>query len=289
MHADSMVARMEVTERVSASGSLLTAAERRVAHVVLDRPQLVAFGTVADLARHADVGAATVVRLAAKLGYDGFSALQDSIQQDLARQLRPAVERIRELGNQHPSDRHRDIVVANVVATIDAVEPRAIEQAVDLLADTNRPVLVLVGDAAGGVGSQFVHDLSALRPGVELVWGPDVAVRRQLAVSPPDSVVVAIDMRRYERWVLEAVDLAHARGLTIIALSDGPLSPLATNATLAFTLAAGSVSPFESQIGTLALLELLVAVAAERLRPSAMPRLEQAEQAWIDGCTLTTS
>ncbi|CAN5573864.1 MurR/RpiR family transcriptional regulator [soil metagenome] len=280
---------MEVTERVSATGSLLTAAERRAAQVVLDRPQLVAFGTVADLARHADVGAATVVRLAAKLGYDGFSALQDSIQQDLLRQLRPAVERIRELGDEQPSDRHRDTVVANVIATLDAVEPGSVDQAVDLLTDVDRPVLVLVGDAAHGVGRQFEHDLSALRPGVAMIWGPDVAVRRQLAVCPPDSVVVAIDMRRYERWVLEAAELAHTRGLTIVALSDGPLSPLAANATLAFTLAAGSVSPFESQIGTLALLELLVAIAAERLRPLAVPRLEQAEQAWNDGHTLTTS
>ena len=56
------------------AGSQLTAAERRVAQVVLARPQLVGFGTVADLAEAASAGAATVVRLAAKLGFDGFTA-----------------------------------------------------------------------------------------------------------------------------------------------------------------------------------------------------------------------
>ena len=35
-------------------------------------PQVVGFGTVADLADAADAGAATVVRLANKLGYDGL-------------------------------------------------------------------------------------------------------------------------------------------------------------------------------------------------------------------------
>ena len=71
-------------------------AERRVAEVVLEHPQLVAFGTVADLAERSGSGAATVVRLATKLGFDGFTALQASVQHDLARQLRPAAERIRE-------------------------------------------------------------------------------------------------------------------------------------------------------------------------------------------------
>ena len=89
----------EVDSRVT-DGGKLTAAERRVAQAVLERPQLVAFGTVADLAAQAGAGAATVVRLAAKLGFDGFTALQSSVQDDLARQLRPAVERIRELADR---------------------------------------------------------------------------------------------------------------------------------------------------------------------------------------------
>ena len=89
---------VEVAERIGRANTTLTPAERRVAEVVLDRPQLVAFGTVADLAEAAASGAATVVRLAGKLGYDGFTGLQASVQHALAGQLRPAAERIREPG-----------------------------------------------------------------------------------------------------------------------------------------------------------------------------------------------
>src|SRR4029077_3711719 len=60
------VSEMEVEQRVRDAGPQLTTAERRVAEVVLARPQLVGFGTVADLAEAASAGAATVVRLAAK-------------------------------------------------------------------------------------------------------------------------------------------------------------------------------------------------------------------------------
>ena len=118
-----------------AAGSQLTAAERRVAQVVLERPQLVGFGTVADLAEAAGAGAATVVRLAAKLGFDGFSALQASVQGDLSRQLRPAAERIRELEGDQPIVRHRAAELSNVQATLDAVDPATLDAVVTLLAD----------------------------------------------------------------------------------------------------------------------------------------------------------
>ncbi len=271
---------MEVTERITNAGPQLTAAERRVAQVVLERPQLVAFGTVADLATHAKAGAATVVRLAGKLGFDGFSSLQSSVQADLSRQLRPPVERIRELADHQPVERHRAIAASNLVATLDSVGRSDLERVVSLLSDASRPVLVLPGDAEYGVGLQFVHDLGSLRAGVVVVAGNEVAVRRQLATSESSSTLLVIDLRRYERWLLDAVAMSRDAGHTIVALSDGPLSPLAMAARYSFTLAAHSASPFDSHIATLALLELLVAGAAEQLREVAAPRLERAEAAW---------
>jgi DNA-binding MurR/RpiR family transcriptional regulator len=271
---------MVVTERIGRAGPQLTTAERRVAQVVLERPQVVAFGTVADLAAQAKAGAATVVRLAAKLGFDGFSALQASVQHDLSRQLRPAVERIRELDSHQPFEEHHAAVVANVHSTLGGIDRADFDKVVELLADLGRPVLVVAGDAQRGVASQFVYDMAALRPEVVQVWGSEVAVRRQLALSSPSATLIVVDLRRYERWLLQAVDLGRANGHTVVALSDGPLSPLAMAAHHSFTLSARSVSPFESQVGTLALLELLVASVAERLRESATARLEQVDAAW---------
>ena len=156
-HYCAAVSEMEVEQRVRDAGPQLTTAERRVAQVVLARPQLVGFGTVADLAEAATAGAATVVRLAAKLGFDGFSALQASIQRDLARQLRPAAERIRELGGDQPIARHRAAELSNVQATLDAVDPATLDAVVALLADTTREVLVVAGDAERGVGQPVRH------------------------------------------------------------------------------------------------------------------------------------
>ena len=134
---------------------------------------------------------------------------------------------------------------------------------------------------------QFATDLGALRPGVEVLGGTDVTVRRQLALAGPRATVVVVDLRRYERWLLDAFAQARASGHTIVALTDGVLSPLAMGADHSFAVAAASVSPFDSHVGTLALFDLLVANAAERLRDIATERLQQVEAAWAAGGSLT--
>ena len=280
------VPEMEVEDRVRQAGAQLTAAERRVAEVVLDRPQLVGFGTVADLASAAGAGAATVVRLAAKLGFDGFSALQASVQRDLAHQLRPAAERIREIGGEHPIERHRAAELSNVQATVDAVDPVTLDAVVALLADSEREVLVLAGDAerAWRCSSPPTSAPSAR------AWRWWAATTSRCAGRWPstaaESTLVVVDLRRYERWVLETVEVSKQAGHTVIALSDGLLSPLAMMADHSFAIAAASVSPFDSHVGTLALLDLLVAAAAERLKESAADRLQRVEKAWAAGASL---
>jgi DNA-binding MurR/RpiR family transcriptional regulator len=137
------------------------------------------------------------------------------------------------------------------------------------------------------VALQFATDLGALRAGVSLLGGSEVRVARELALAPASSVLVVVDLRRYERWVLEAVRTAADAGFVVVALSDGPLSPLAMAADHSFGLSATSPSPFDSHVGTLALLDLIVASVAERCRDTAADRLERVEKAWAARRSLT--
>jgi DNA-binding MurR/RpiR family transcriptional regulator len=280
---------MEVAERIRASGASLTAAERRVAEAILASPQAVGFGTVAELAGQAGAGAATVVRLATKLGFDGFSELQTSIQRDLMHQLRPAAERIREQSGETVREKHVAVQTANVQATLDAVDDTALAEFVVRLADQRQPVAVLSGDASEGIAHVFVSELSLLRPGVSLVAGNEVAVRRDIALLPRGALIVVIDLRRYDHWALDAVDRARERGIAVAAFTDSILSPLASGATWTFVLSAGSLSPFDSHVGTLALIDLVVTETSARLRRTATDRLDAVERAWRDGGSLVDS
>lgn len=277
---------VEVGRRMTEAGRSLTTAERRVAEIVLERPELVAFGTVAELAEAAGAGAATVVRLAAKLDFDGFTALQAAVQNELANQLRPAAVRIREGRGGVAVQQHLQRELDNVQTTLLGVSEAEMAVAVEHISDSGRAVLVLSGDASTGVSQQFLGELLELRPGVEMFTGNEVAISRRLSQIRPGDVVVAVDLRRYDRWVVETAQEAKQRGAWLLALSDSALSPLAGLSDVSMVLSAGGVGPFDSHVGTLALLNVLVAGAAEKLRDEATERLERAEQAWIAGSHL---
>ncbi len=66
----------------------------------------------------------------------------------------------------------------------------------------------------------------------------------------------------------------------MISITDSVLSPLARAADHSFVVEAASAGPFDSHVGTLALLDLLVADVSTALRSSATERLDRLESAW---------
>jgi DNA-binding MurR/RpiR family transcriptional regulator len=287
---------MSVSAQIDAHLPALTPAERRVAAVVADDPEAVAFGTVADVARRSGASGATVVRLATKLGFEGFVELQASVREELARRLRPASERIRRPSPGDVLGTALATEMANVAATLDAVDRSAFDRAVGLMGGApggrrraSSRVFVLSGDASSGVASLFATELSMLRPGVALVAGSEVRVARLLAEAGPGDVAVVFDLARYDRAVIDAAGRAVERGAVLLALTDSSLSPLASLATLNFTASVTGCGPFDSHTGLLVLANALLAGVAARLRRSATDRLDQVESAWRRANALTDS
>ena len=271
---------VELTGLIERHRNELSPAERRVADVVLRDPETVAFGTVATVAAQAATSGASVVRLASRLGLDGFSALQALVQGQLSRQLRPATERIRQPG---PVDVVGQVLAAeldNVHVTLDRVDRAGFERAVSALADDKARVLLASGDASAGVLQQFAAELAMLRDGVVLLDGSEVAVARRAATVGPDDVAVVLDLRRYDRAVMALARRVAAAGATVVALTDRTLSPLAAVADITFVVSATGVGPFDSYVGALALLNAITAEVAARLRSSATERLDRIEADW---------
>jgi DNA-binding MurR/RpiR family transcriptional regulator len=274
---------MTIAELVADAVSRLTPAERRVADVVVADPQGVAFGTVAELATRSRTSGPTVVRFATKLGLQGFADLQAVAQTEIVDALRPATARIRE---RPPSDIVAQVLATdldNVRATLEAVDGDAFRGAVSLLADRGRRVFVLAGEIARGAGIALGTQLDLVRAGVVVLGGSPARVARQIAELEPGDVVIVIEHRRYERWLLDVLARARVAGAEVLALTDRSLSPIATDARYVFVVAARGVGPFDSHTATMALVHALTAGVAARLRRSATARLDAIEQAWSAG------
>ncbi len=249
---------MTVVDRIVAQADRLTATERKIAAVLADEPQTIAFGTVAQVAQRAGTSGPSVVRLAVKLGYEGFVDLQAAVQSELARQLGPARERIRQQPPVELVSRLQAAEQDNVVRTLHGVRKDALERTAARLADTAHRVWVFPGTDTAPVGMVLATQLGQLREGVALLWGSEIAVSRSLAGLRPGDTLLAIDNHRYERWLVAMVNLAIDRGAGVVALTDSPLSPLARNAKEAFFVSARGIGPFDSLVGGVALANLLV-------------------------------
>ncbi|MEL7485500.1 MAG: MurR/RpiR family transcriptional regulator, partial [Planctomycetota bacterium] len=86
---------MTVQDLIAGVSDRLTPTERRIAEVVAADPTLLAFGTVSDLAERSDTSRPSIVRFATKLGFAGYTELQDWVRDGVSRQLSRPSARIR--------------------------------------------------------------------------------------------------------------------------------------------------------------------------------------------------
>jgi DNA-binding MurR/RpiR family transcriptional regulator len=268
-----------VLDRIRTNRDSLTPAERKVASQILDDPELVAFGTVAELADLAGTSGPTVVRLANRLGFSGFKELQQAVRDELSQQLRPAASRIRSRSAAGPIETAAEVEGENVRGTLESLDPGAVDGAVAALADDGRSVFVVPSEQLRPIGTLLATELGILRGGVRLVVGSEFRVASLLGEVRPGDVVVVMDLHRYERWILQAHRWAGDAGAAVLAVTDGEMSPLAGDLAT-FVARAEATGPFDSLVGVHAVVNVLVAGTAQRLRKKAGRRLDRLETVW---------
>mgnify|MGYP003339429861 CR=1 FL=1 len=274
-------------DRIKDAVPWLTPSERRIAEAVLDDPDIVAFGTVAQVATRSGSSGPTVLRFASKVGFDGFLELQQAVQGEIADQLRPATQRIRE---RHNGDFLASALVAdleNVRRTLEGVDPDDFAAVVELVADRRHRVFVISSELSGAAGRVFAQQLDMLRDGVVSIDGNAPRVSQGMIGVEDGDVVLVFDLRRYERWVVRAARRADERGGYVVAVTDSRQSSLASVARIVVEVSARGVGPFDSAAGSLALVHALVAAAAARMRRSAAARLDAIESEWLSGDDLS--
>lgn len=266
---------MPIQEFIAKVNDKLTPTERRIAEIVLADPTQLAFGTVSDLAERAETSKPSIVRFANKLGFDGYSELQRTIRDGLSNQLNNPSHRIR----------HRESSLAPVRA--------GVFNALDTLfefADTNRfrqiaqsianagQVWILTGETSKAGALVLQSGLSMLRSGVHLVG--EHSTGRDLSSASKSDIVVVYDFARYRHNSITSARTMSELGVPLIAVTDGPLSPLASLTKNWVELRIPAVGPFDSSVSSVLISELIVAQIAHELGSKAEQHIDQLETIW---------
>jgi len=262
---------------VAAVSGELTPTERRIAEAVLSEPTLLAFGTVSDLADRVGTSRPSIVRFANKLGFKGYTPLQQHVRSNFSHRLSRPSDRIRRDNKSAPPV--RDVINASISSVLDALESgRIAELAKPIVRAEN--VWILSGETSQA-GAHALHSgLSMVRPGVRTL--EEHSFGTDLSDAGPCDAAIVFDFFRYRRQVATAARVFADAGVTIVAFTDSPLSPLVELADTWCQIEVAAIGPFDSSAPVVFMCELLVARVAQELKDDARNRIDRIEALWKD-------
>jgi DNA-binding MurR/RpiR family transcriptional regulator len=257
----------------------LSPAERRLARVLLASYPIAGLESVARFAERAGVSPPTVTRFITKLGFRGYPEFQESLRHEVQARLSSPLERYRDEPKQDSAVKTAlDVAVRNLQTTLDLLSDRDVKEAIELLSDVRRRVMVLGGRVSGPLARYLAGQLHLLRPGIDLVDSERSAPAQQLIDMRKTDVLVIFDYRRYQTDTIESARVAAGRGCDVILFTDQWLSPASAFARQVLVTSVETVGPFDSLVGAMAVVEALVAAVLARLGARAEARMQNLER-----------
>ncbi|CAM3770642.1 Phosphogluconate repressor HexR, RpiR family OS=Castellaniella defragrans (strain DSM / CCUG 39792 / 65Phen) OX=1437824 GN=BN940_05106 PE=4 SV=1 [Castellaniella denitrificans] len=261
----------------------LSRAAARVARLAIAHPGDVARMTIGEIARAAEVSEPTVIRFCRALGHAGWP----DFKVRLAASLMAGVPYVH--SSLRPDEsvagltgKVFDNAVSALLRVRDALDPAAVESAIDLLARARRIEFYGVGNS-GIVAADAQHKFFRYDLAVAAYSDSHVQAMAASLLGPADALV-AISHSGRSRELLEAVGLARANGCPLIAVtaSGTPLAELATLHLRADTQEDTALySPMLSRLAHLAIIDVLALGVALRRGDQASRVLEKTKKSLI--------
>lgn len=268
---------MSLQELIARVSDRLTPTERRISSLLLAESTLLAFGTVSDIADRVGTSRPSIVRFATKLGFDGFTSLQGWVRQDVTKQLASPSQRIRNMAEGGHAAPIRTALEQAVHETLTRLDDTRLDALASPIAHA-RSVWILSGETSMA-GAIVLHSgLSMVRPHVNLVHEQTAA--RQLCSARPGDAAVVYDFPRYRRHsIVTARTLVHL-GVSLVAITDGPLSPLASLTKTWCELHIPAAGPFDSAVPSVLTSEMITARVATMLGTKPREQIDRLEDLW---------
>lgn len=260
----------------------LSPAERKLARVLLASYPIAGLESVARFAERAHVSPPTVTRFITKLGFSGYPEFQETLRHEVQARLSSPLARYRDDQPARGTDSvlfdALDIAADNLRATVEVLSHRDVNEAVDIIGDVRRRVMVLGGRVSAPLARYLAAQLHLLRPGIALVDSERSAPAQQLIDMRRGDVLVVFDYRRYQADTIESARVASAQGCNVILFTDPWLSPASGFARQVIVTSVDTAGPFDSLVGAMAVVEGVVAAVLGRLGPRAQSRMQSLER-----------
>jgi len=238
---------------------------QRIARSSLEEPNSFALNTTARIAADLEIQPSTLIRFAKEFGYSGFSDLQRVFRQRLIEGEPTVRERVYSEETARPEPPNvrellQTCVAAHVAALNDLVktcDTDSLAKAVEMLRDA-RHVYIAGLRRSRPIAAYLAYALTRSERASSLLDFAGGMAGPQIATIGADDVLVAIAFPPYSQPVVDIVLDAYVSGRKVLAITDGPASPLASNSQLQLYVDAGAASAFQPISGAIGLVQTLI-------------------------------
>ncbi|MEU5550626.1 MurR/RpiR family transcriptional regulator [Micromonospora sp. NPDC047793] len=253
-------------------GVRLTPTQRRIAHCLVQHAPSVGYLSAAEVAELAGVSQPSVTRFAVALGHDGYPALRRRL-----RELTAAAPGPDTAGNELQQ------AVRAEMGNLDRLAGQLADR--DRIAETgrllaaSRPLPVLGLRAAAPLAAYFAYFAAKVHPDVRVLddGGSLLTDRLEQAAEAGAGALLAFVLPRYPRETLDALGEARAAGLTVVAITDSPVSPATEHADVVLAAAVGAQLVFDLHTAPMTLAMVLLQAICDAAPAETQRRLEAFE------------
>lgn len=254
----------------------LSEGNRKIARYLVQNPNDAALLSLQKIAKRAGVPPSTLVRFAKMFGYKGFSDMQKVFEIRLRTAAPGFAERVSALNRELGSDEVRgssailrEHVVTDIASMenlLQTVDEASLDEAATILSRA-REIYILGQLRSYPVAFFLKYLLTMLGLDTRLLDSAGGLATEEARLIGPDSAVIAISFLHYAHEVVEITEEVYARGVPVVGITDGQLSPLAKTSTLCFHVPEPYYRFSRSIAAPVCLANALVYVLASKLKP----------------------
>ncbi len=271
----------EMIRKLNQSGKRLSKGHRRIVEYIVEHYDKAVFMTASKLGEKVGVSESTVVRFASALGYDGYPQLQKALQ-ELVRHRLTSVQRFEMVSEIEQNAILRTVLKAdmqNIRTTIEECDPDLFDRVVESTLKARN--IYLLGVRAAAPLAQFMgYYLHYVFDNVHVVGEGVNDIFEQISRIGKGDLLFGISFPRYSSRTLEAMKFAGSRGATVVALTDGPMSPLCDIAAMTLTARTDMASFVDSLAAPLSMINALIVALGLRKKDELSEHFTLMEGIW---------
>jgi DNA-binding MurR/RpiR family transcriptional regulator len=269
--------------RIANLVDVLSPKQKKIARFILDNPDFTSYASASELGEKNNTTAATVVRFAQILGYEGFSQLKDILRIELPHYMTTIARLQKRMSAKTlPSSNSQQVFytdIKNIERTAINISENKLNAALDAIIKAKRTLVIGAG-LSYAPAAFLTHSLKVMGFNALAIQGEVLRSAVDISQIKPDDLMIAIDLWRYVRMTVNAVSLAKKTGSQVIAITDSIVSPVAQMADIAFEIATEGVVHSLSITALMSLINVFIAMLADRVPEQVYESLKRVDEVY---------